>query len=47
MSVGTNILGYANKRVDNKVKEAINKSVMSTLNCPEEVELCEKLVFYA
>jgi len=44
MSVGTNILGYANKRVDNKVKEAINKSVMSTLNCPEEVELCEKLV---
>ena len=44
MSVGTNILGYANKRVDNKVKEAINKSVMSTLNCPEEVELCEKLI---
>jgi glutamate-1-semialdehyde 2,1-aminomutase len=44
MSVGTNILGYANTRVDNKVKKAIGNSVSSTLNCPEEVELCEKLV---
>ena len=43
MSVGTNILGYANKRIDEKVK-AIENSVTSTLNCPEEVELCEKLV---
>ena len=44
MSVGTNILGYANKRINQKVKKAIEKSVSSTLNCPEEVELCEKLV---
>ena len=44
MSVGTNILGYANKRIDEKVKKAIENSVTSTLNCPEEVELCEKLV---
>ena len=44
MSVGTNILGYSNSRIDNKVKKAINFGVTSTLNCPEEVELCEKLI---
>ena len=44
MGVGSNILGYANSEVDNAVKAAISKSNISTLNCPEEVELCERLV---
>ena len=44
MGVGTNILGYANEEVDNYVKENIDKSNMSTLNCPEEVWLAEKLI---
>tara|TARA_A100000164_G_C21899627_1_gene769818 strand:- start:374 stop:1693 length:1320 start_codon:yes stop_codon:yes gene_type:complete len=44
MGVGTNILGYANNKVDLAVKKTINNGNMSTLNCPEEVELAEKLV---
>ena len=44
MGVGTNILGYCNKEVDNAVKNAINNSSVSTLNCVEEVYLAEKLV---
>lgn len=44
MGVGSNILGYANTEVDNAVKSAISKSNLSSLNCPEEVELCERLV---
>ncbi|MAI97408.1 MAG: glutamate-1-semialdehyde aminotransferase [Rhodobacteraceae bacterium] len=44
MGVGTNILGYANNEVDKAVKKNINKSNMSTLNCPEEVFLAEKLI---
>ena len=44
MGIGTNILGYSNSEVDNAVKEAVNKGNMSTLNCPEEVELAEKLI---
>tara|TARA_A100001011_G_scaffold336496_1_gene366061 strand:- start:84 stop:1310 length:1227 start_codon:yes stop_codon:yes gene_type:complete len=44
MGVGTNILGYANNEVDQAVKKNINKSNMSTLNCPEEVFLAEKLI---
>mgnify|MGYP001303531199 FL=1 len=44
MGVGSNILGYANSEVDNAVKSAISKSNITTLNCPEEVELCERLV---
>ena len=44
MGVGTNILGYNNKYVDKKVKEAIKKGNMTTLNCPEEVELAQKLL---
>tara|TARA_B100001057_G_scaffold501098_1_gene620523 strand:- start:22995 stop:25028 length:2034 start_codon:yes stop_codon:yes gene_type:complete len=44
MGVGSNILGYANSEVDNAVKSAISKSNISTLNCAEEVELCERLV---
>jgi glutamate-1-semialdehyde 2,1-aminomutase len=44
MSVGTNIMGYANSKIDNAVKESINKGNMSSLNCPEEVYLAEKLI---
>ncbi len=44
MGVGTNILGYANDRVDDKVIEAIKKSNMSSLNPPEEVTLAERLI---
>jgi len=44
MGIGTNVLGYANDEVDAKVMEAVKKSNVSTLNCPEEVYLAEKLV---
>ena len=44
MGVGTNILGYANKKVDGAVSKVIKKGNMSTLNCPEEVKLAEKLI---
>ncbi len=44
MGVGTNILGYAVDEIDMSVKDSIDKSNMSTLNCPEEVLLAEKLV---
>jgi glutamate-1-semialdehyde 2,1-aminomutase len=44
MGVGTNLLGYARKEIDDAVKKNITKSNMSTLNCPEEVYLAEKLV---
>lgn len=43
-SVGTCTLGYNNKEVNDVVKECIDKGVMSTLNCPEEVLLAEKLI---
>lgn len=44
MGVGSNTLGYANSEIDNAVIKAISQSNMSTLNCPEEVELCERLL---
>ena len=44
MGVGTNLLGYKNYKVDHKVNLIIKKSNMSTLNCPEEVELANKLL---
>ena len=44
MGVGTNILGYANKQVDNAVSARIKKGNMTTLNCTEEVELAKKLI---
>ena len=44
MGIGTNILGYGNERVDEAVKEVVTKGNMSTLNCPEEVALAERLV---
>lgn len=44
MGVGTNILGYGHPDVDSAVVGAVNAGNMSTLNCPEEVYLAEKLV---
>ena len=44
MGVGTNILGYSNQEVNEAVANAINLGTMSSLNCPEEVYLAEKLV---
>jgi len=44
MGVGTNTLGYGHPEVDDAVREVIDKGNMSTLNCPEEVRLAERLI---
>ncbi|MCX6772874.1 MAG: aminotransferase class III-fold pyridoxal phosphate-dependent enzyme [Candidatus Micrarchaeota archaeon] len=44
MGVGANILGYADPDVNTAVKKKVDDGNMSTLNCPEEVELAEKLL---
>jgi len=44
MGVGTNILGYNNKKVDQAVRNAVKKGNLSTLNAPEEVTLAKKLI---
>ncbi len=44
MGIGTNTLGYGHPEVDAAVQEVVAKGNMSTLNCPEEVLLAEKLV---
>ena len=44
MGVGTNILGYSHPVVDNAVHLAVDQGNMSTLNCPEEVQLAERLL---
>lgn len=44
MGIGTNTLGYAYSPVDDAVKKCVDQSNMSTLNCPEEVFLAEKLI---
>jgi glutamate-1-semialdehyde 2,1-aminomutase len=44
MSIGTNILGYSHPEVDEAVRKTIDAGNMSTLNCPEEVYLAERLV---
>ena len=44
MGIGTNILGYGNKEVDEAVMQTVKTGNMSTFNCPEEVELAEKLI---
>ena len=44
MGIGTNTLGYGNDEIDRAVIESIKKGNMSTLNCPEEVALAEKLL---
>jgi glutamate-1-semialdehyde 2,1-aminomutase len=44
MGIGTNILGYGHSEVDSAVSQAVANGNMSTLNCPEEVYLAERLV---
>jgi glutamate-1-semialdehyde 2,1-aminomutase len=44
MGIGTNILGYGNDEVDDAVRKTVDAGNMSTLNCPEEVYLAEKLI---
>ena len=43
MSVGTNVLGYNNLKIDNAVKNVVKNGNMSTLNRPEEVHLAREL----
>ncbi len=43
MGIGACILGYADLDVDDAVRTAIDSGTMSTLNCPEEVELADLL----
>ncbi len=44
MGIGTNTLGYGQEEVDAAVVDTIRDGNMSTLNCPEEVYLAEKLI---
>ncbi len=44
MGIGTNTLGYGHPEVDEAVQSTIQAGNMSTLNCPEEVYLAEKLI---
>ena len=44
MGIGACILGYADDDVNNAVKSATDAGSMTTLNCPEEVELAELLL---
>ncbi len=44
MGVGTNLLGYSNKAVDQAVLNIVKNGNMSTLNAKEDVILAEKLI---
>ena len=44
MGVGSCVLGYADPDVNAAVIEAIHNGSMSSLNCPEEIQLAELLV---
>jgi glutamate-1-semialdehyde 2,1-aminomutase len=44
MGIGTNTLGYGHPEVDEAVLKTVQSGNMSTLNCPEEVYLAEKLI---
>ena len=44
MGIGTNLLGYGHPEVDAAVAGTVAAGNMSTLNCPEEVWLAERLV---
>ena len=44
MGIGTNSLGYGHPEVDAAVAHTVRDGNMSTLNCPEEVYLAERLV---
>ena len=43
MGIGTNTLGYGHPEVDSAVLATVASGNMSSLNCPEEVYLAEKL----
>jgi len=43
-AVGTNTLGYCCPQVDEAVVRCIHDGNMSTFNCPEEVQLAERLI---
>ena len=43
MGIGTNTLGYGHPEVDDAVRKVIDDGNMTTLNCPEEVYLAERL----
>ncbi len=44
MGIGTSVLGYNNKFVNNFVKNKIDKGINTTLNCYEEYELGKELL---
>jgi glutamate-1-semialdehyde 2,1-aminomutase len=44
MGIGTNTLGYGHPEVDEAVRKVVAAGNMSTLNCPEEVYLAERLL---
>ena len=44
MLVGSNLLGYNYKKIQNEITKVVLKGNISSLNCPEEVELSEKLI---
>jgi glutamate-1-semialdehyde 2,1-aminomutase len=44
MGIGSNTLGYGHPEVDEAVRATVDAGNMSTLNCPEEVALAERLV---
>jgi glutamate-1-semialdehyde 2,1-aminomutase len=44
MGIGTNTLGYGHPEVDDAVRRTVEAGNMSSLNCPEEVYLAERLV---
>ena len=44
MGIGTNLLGYGHPEVDAAVAATVAAGNMSTLNCPEEVWLAERLL---
>jgi glutamate-1-semialdehyde 2,1-aminomutase len=44
MGIGTNTLGYGHPEVDQAVLQTVTNGNMTTLNCPEEVYLAERLV---
>ena len=44
MGIGTNTLGYGHPEVDEAVHNVVNQGNLSTLNCPEEVALAERLI---
>ncbi len=43
MGIGACVIGYADDDVDQAVKSAIDAGQMTTLNCPEEIELADLL----